>query len=317
VVAARRGRWRYFLVCTSDNARNTFPIWMSEDLVHWYPNGYVFPYGHQPFWAVPSDGRSHTGLFWAPSIYRIQNRWVVYFAAQYNAASHALGAAALKPGTMVVGVATATSLAGPWQTKILHYPGQFNAVNARAQQEIAGGDIDPGVVQDPRNGHLYLFWAQQREQIWEGALSPDGMTLSPNVRVAIGVSEPWECDPFSHKCTIEGPEPFYHDGSIYLMYSAASTWDSTYAVGVAAAPDALDAAHPFVKLAEPILQTAGGFLGPGRTSHPILGPSGESLILYHALLKPLRSHASAARILMLGTLNWVNGWPLINDGHAQ
>jgi beta-xylosidase len=317
VVAARRGRWRYFLVCTSDNARNTFPIWMSEDLVHWYPNGYVFPYGHQPSWAVPSDGRSHTGLFWAPSIYRLQNRWVVYFAAQYNAASHALGAAALKPGTMVVGVATATSLAGPWQTKILHYPGQFNAVNARAQQEIAGGDIDPGVVQDPRNGHLYLFWAQQREQIWEGALSPDGMTLSPNVRVAIGVSEPWECDPFSHKCTIEGPEPFYHDGSIYLMYSAASTWDSTYAVGVAAAPDALDAAHPFVKLAEPILQTAGGFLGPGRTSHPILGPSGESLILYHALLKPLRSHASAARILMLGTLNWVNGWPLINDGHAQ
>ena len=37
----------------------------------------------------------------------------------------------------------------------------------------------PGVVQDPRNGQLYLFWAQQREQIWEGALSPDGFTLAP------------------------------------------------------------------------------------------------------------------------------------------
>ena len=78
------------------------------------------------------------------------------------------------------------------------------------------------------------------------------------------------------------------------MYSAASTWDSTYAAGVAVAPDALDPAHPFVKLAQPILQTAGGFLGPGRTSHPIVGPAGQSLILYHALLGPHRTHASAA-----------------------
>jgi GH43 family beta-xylosidase len=266
---------------------------------------------------VPATGRSHAGLFWAPSIYRIQNRWLVYFAAQYNAASHALGSAAPKPGTMVIGVATANSLAGPWRTKILHYPAQFNSVNAPAQQEIAGGDIDPGVVRDPRNGQFYLFWAQQRQQIWEGALSPDGMTLAPNVRVAIGISKSWECDPLSRKCTVEGPEPFYHDGYVYLMYSAASTWNSSYAVGVAAATVALDAAHPFVKLPEPILQTADGFLGPGRTSHPIIGPSGQSLILYHALLKPLRSHASGARTLMLGTLNWVNNWPIINDGHAH
>jgi hypothetical protein len=101
------------------------------------------------------------------------------------------------------------------------------------------------------------------------------------------------------------------------MYSAASTWDSTYAVGVAASTQAVDPAHPFVKLSEPILQTAAGFLGPGRTSHPIAGPSGQSLILYHALLRPLRVHASAARILMLGTLNWAAGWPLINDGYAR
>lgn len=317
VVSAARGHWRYFLVCTSDNARDAFPIWMSEDLVHWYPDGYVLAAHHEPYWAVHSDGNHHAGLFWAPSIYRIQNRWVVYFAAQYNPASRALGSAVLKPGTMVIGAATATSLAGPWHTKILHYPGQFNAANARRQQELVGGDIDPGMVRDPRSGQLYLFWAQQRQQIWEGALSADGMTLAPNIRVALGVTKPWECDPLSQKCTIEGPEPFYHDGYIFLMYSAASTWDFTYAVGVAATSAALDPAHPFVKLPEPILQTAGGFLGPGRTSHPIVGPSGQLLILYHALLRPLRGHASAARILMLGTLNWSSGWPLINDGHAR
>jgi beta-xylosidase len=317
VIGADRGNWRYFLVCTSDNGLNAFPIWMSEDLVHWYPDGYVFPHGKQPYWAVHSTGGGRDGIFWAPSIYRIENRWVVYFAAQYNPASHALGSVKMAPHTMVLGVGTSNSLAGPWHTKLLHYPAQFNRENARPQEERGGGDIDPGVVRDPRTGRLYIFWAEQREQIWEGALSANGLTMAPNIRVALGVTEPWECDPPSGNCTVEGPEPFYRDGMIYLMYSAASTWDYTYAVGVARSPAALDPAQPFVKLPEPILRTANGFLGPGRTSHPIVGPSGESLVLYHALLHPLKAHLSGARTLMLGTLNWVDGWPLINDGEAR
>jgi beta-xylosidase len=34
VIKVHRGQWNYFLFCTSDNARDAFPIWMSEDLVH-------------------------------------------------------------------------------------------------------------------------------------------------------------------------------------------------------------------------------------------------------------------------------------------
>jgi len=310
VVGAVRGDWRYFLVCTSDNAGNAFPIWMSEDLQHWYPDGFVFAGGHEPAWAVPSGAHTR-GRFWAPSIYRIGGRWVVYFAAQYNPASRALPRHAVSRRTMVIGVATSRSLAGPWHTAILHWPGQFNAVNRPQQRELVGGDIDPGVVRDPRSGQLYLFWAEQRTQIWEGALSPDGMRVDPHIRVALHVTKPWECDPLSRKCTVEGPEPFYHDGQVYLLYSAASTWDSSYAVGTAAAPDVLDPAHPFVKLAQPILHSAGSVVGPGRVSHPITGPGGESLILYHALLAPSRAHISASRILMLGTLSWDGGWPAI------
>ena len=317
VIGADRGQWRYFLFCTSDNARNAFPIWKSEDLVHWYPNGFVFPYHQQPWWAVPSTGTDRSGLYWAPAMYRIENQWVFYFSTHYNPASHALGSVVLKPGTMVLGVATASSLAGPWHTKLLHYPTQFNAINARPQQELGGGDIDPGVVRDPRTGQLYIFWAEQREQVWEGALSADGLTMAPNIRLAFAVSEPWECDPLSQKCTVEGPEPFYSDGRIYIMYSGASTWDSTYALGVASSVAALDPAQPFVKLPQPILRTGNGFLGPGGASPPIVGPDGESLILYHALLHPLADHISGARVLMLGHLNWVDGWPLINNGDAS
>jgi arabinan endo-1,5-alpha-L-arabinosidase len=317
VINAVRGKWRYFLFCTSDAGKNAFPIWMSEDLTHWYPDGWVFPSGTEPSWAVHSTGVTHFGRFWAPSIYRMNGHWVLYFAAEYNDASHALGKVRLPPKTMVLGVATSNSLSGPWHSQVLHYAGEFNAYNRRPQQERGGGDIDPGVVRDPRTGQLYIFWAEQREQIWEGALSPNGLSIARDIRVALGVTEPWECDPANKTCTIEGPEPFYHDGKIFLMYSAANTWDSSYSVGVAASTEALNALDPFVKLPEPILRTGNGFLGPGRTSHPITGPGGQSLILYHALLGPIQHHFSAARTLMLGRLNWVNGWPLINDGTAS
>jgi len=275
----------------------------------------VFPHGRQPYWARHSNGSHHGGLFWAPSIYRIEHRWTLYFAAQYNRASHALGSAHVRTRAMVLGVATSRALAGPWRTKIIHYTGQFNADNPRRAREVHGGDIDPAVVRDPRSGQRYIFWAQQRRWIWEGALSRDGLRISPHIRPALGVTKAWECN---HGCTIEGPLPLYKNGKIYLLYSAASTWNASYKVGVAATTKALDAARPFVKRSRPILRTANGFLGPGGTSGPVIGPGGQSLILYHALIRRQKrnGHNSAARMLMIGRLNWVGGWPLINHGGA-
>ena len=40
------------------------------------------------------------------------------------------------------------------------------------------------------------------------------------------------------------------------------------------------------------------------------------MIMYHALTHPIACHDSGQR-LMLGQLNWVNGWPLVNDGAAR
>lgn len=317
VIQARRGKWDYFLFCTSDNARNAFPIWMSSDLVHWYSDGFVFRAHHEPSWAVPSTGSSRVGLYWAPSIARIENRWVLYFAAVYNPASGAIGSVTLKPHTMVLGVATSSSLAGPWQSKLLHYPGQLNGSNQPPNQELVGGDIDPGTVTDPSTGKMYIFWAEQRQQIWESELSPDGLTVGPDTRLAVSVSQPWECDPADQECTVEGPQPFYHDGRFYLLYSAASTWDSTYAVGVASSSAVLDPAQPFAKLDKPILKAGNGFLGPGGESDPVTGPNGQQMIMYHALTHPIAHHTSGQRELMLGALNWIDGWPLVNDGVAR
>jgi beta-xylosidase len=66
-----RGYWRpgvlkteegYYLVATSNDAPDAFPILRSDDLETWEPVGFVFPKG------TPLRGRrrAHQGDFWAP-----------------------------------------------------------------------------------------------------------------------------------------------------------------------------------------------------------------------------------------------------------
>lgn len=92
---------------------------------------------------------------------------------------------------------------------------------------------DPSVINAHRD------YNQATRAIPSVTLAPGTMVL----RVAFSASEPWECDPANQICTVEGPQPFYHDGQIYVLYSAASTWDSSYAVGVASSPSVLDPDH--------------------------------------------------------------------------
>jgi beta-xylosidase len=308
VVDAAVGHYRYYLVCTTDAGADAFPIRASNDLIHWRLLGYVFPHRKQPWWALPSPA----GRYWAPAIYRIDNRWVVYFAAQFN--GHRVRLPGNPPGSWVVGVASSRSLSGPWQTKILHYRGQFNAVDP--EQENYGGVIDPSVVLDPRTGQTYLFWAEQSSSIWVGELSADGWTLQPHVHQAIWtLPGTWEC---TNTCTVEGPEEYYRDGWFFLLYSGASTWNASYGVGLAASQNPM--VGQFARLAPgPILVSGHGWLGPGGTSHPVLGPDGRSYLFYHAALRPNPHHASSQRYLLYSPIIWsgVGGYfPLIGDGTA-
>lgn len=305
VIDARRGGFRYYMLCTTDREPNALVIHKSNDLVHWLPAGYVFPRGKQPWWALPS-GTSHGGRFWAPEIYRINGKWVVYFAASLNQAH--LGG---PQGTHALGVATSLTLRGPWHTHVLHYRGQFNRVNH--WQESFGGVIDPSVVRDSRTQKLYLFWGEQPTQIWMGQLSSDGQKLDSHIRPVLFPSKPWECHP-PGSCTLEGPEPFYRHGVLNLLYSGASTWDGSYVVGSAVSSGPEGA---FTKLDQPILRSGRGFIAPGHCSQPITGPDGRTYIMYHAITTPDVHHVSSSRILMLARVAWVNGRMVINgDGRA-
>ncbi len=302
----------YALVCTSGFQRDAFPMYLSEDLVHWRSAGSVFPHGRQPWWAVHSTGYHTGGRYWAPEIDRLQDRWVIYFAAEYNSAKldlHIPGHGRMPSGRMMIGYASATSLAGPWHTGVLHYGGQFNDVSSERENLVPA--IDPSLLQDPVTGQLYLYWSDQPTQIWAGQLSPDGTTLQPQIHRVLRSSAPFECDPRDHHCTIEAPEPVYANGTFYLLYSAASTWDSSYAVGVASSSDPLG---PFTKLGYPILRQGHGFYSTGHTSQPVIGPDGNTYILYHARTSPGVQRPSATRYLMLAGVGWANGWPTIGAG---
>lgn len=297
-------------MCTSGLDRDAFPIYTSPDLVHWEPDGYVFPRGHEPWWSVTSTGRGSGGRFWAPELDRIDDRWVVYFAAEDNAARLRLqvpGGATVPTGRLVIGFGAATSLAGPWRTGVLHFAGQLPS--AVGVPEPAFPAIDPGVVENPATSQIYMFWADEPNQIWAGQLGAGGTTLKPPVYRVLRTTEPFECDPRDHHCTVEAPEPFYAKGDVYMLYSGASTWDASYDVGVAEAPDPFG---PFVKLDEPIIQSGGGFYSTGHTSEPILGPDGNTYVLYHARTKPGVQRQAATRYLMLGRLTWSGNWPQIS-----
>jgi GH43 family beta-xylosidase len=314
VVAAHVGRYHYYLVCTSDFAADAFPIRGSNNLTGWHDVGSVFPARHQPRWAVPSPA----GRFWAPSIYRIQNRWVVYFAAQLDPAVMSLRvphASSVPAKTFVIGVASSRSLRGPWHTRVLHFRGQFNGVSA--DQETYGGDIDPSVVRDGADGQLYLFWAEQPRSIWAGKLSADGWTLDPNIHQVLRASPGWECATPRGKCVVEGPEEYYRDGRIYLFYSGASTWTGTYAVGVASSANPL--LNPFTALSTmPDLRSGHGWIGPGGSSAPVIGPGGRTYIFYHAMSGPNNGHISAHRYLFVSPVSWEgpgDTYPMIGSGY--
>jgi hypothetical protein len=69
----------YYLVATSNDAPDAFPILHSDDLENWRPVGFVFPEGQTPAWAA--TGR-HVGDFWAPEMARVGDEyWLVYTPA--------------------------------------------------------------------------------------------------------------------------------------------------------------------------------------------------------------------------------------------
>lgn len=317
-------RHAWEIACTTDYgqanppraAGAAFSMYRSHDFVHWLPDGFVFGPGHEPWWAQPSTTGYLDGRYWSPELHLIDGQWVVYFSARVRPqVLERLARRHVDPGTFVLGVAWGPTVHGPWHSRILHYTGQFNNVVGNGH-ELKGGTIDPTEVQDQLTGVRYLLWVKQANQIWIGRLSTDGLRLDKHVHLALGADRSlrWECTKGGSPCVIEGPSAYAEpDGTIKLLFSADSTWDGSYKVGVAASSDPDHT--PFITDPEPILTTGRTFVGPGGESQPVAGPGGECYLFFHVQLRP--SHESQARYLAMGVFHDDGPWPAVSDGHPK
>ncbi|HKP34772.1 MAG TPA: family 43 glycosylhydrolase [Sphingomicrobium sp.] len=157
VMKADDGWW---LVATSNDAPDAFPILHSNDLSHWEPKGFVFPAGQEPAWAA--KGRN-TADFWAPEMASVgEEYWTVFTARDMTKA-------------LAIGLARAPSPLGPWTDNgaplVTGKPVNTTGLGYdAAHAPLRGGVIDSHLFVDA-NDEKYLFWKDDTNSIWPRPLA--------------------------------------------------------------------------------------------------------------------------------------------------
>lgn len=141
-VEAAPGDVEWYLLATSNDAPDSFPILRSRDLRGWTHAGFVFPRGAKPRWAADGAG---VGDFWAPEMHRVGGEFRVYFSARERDTRE-----------LAIGVATSASPAGPFATP--------------DEPLLRGGVIDPHVVTE-EDGGAWLLWKEDANGVWPGLLN--------------------------------------------------------------------------------------------------------------------------------------------------
>lgn len=131
----------WYLVATSNDAPDAFPILRSPDLESWDHIGFVFPAGETPDWAATGEGSSD---FWAAEMHRVGDRFVVVFTARAT------------DGSLSIGVATAEQPEGPFTPS--------------PEPLLTGGVIDSHLLSTSA-GDLLVYWKEDSNAVWPGRLA--------------------------------------------------------------------------------------------------------------------------------------------------
>lgn len=131
------GEAGYYLITTSNDAPDSFPLLFSKDLESWTFINYVFPQGQKPSWASEGEGVSD---YWAPEMHKVNGEFRIYFVAREK-----------ESGELCIGVARSLKPTGPFV--------------ADETPLLRGNVIDPHLfVQD--NGTAYLYWKEDNNEVW-------------------------------------------------------------------------------------------------------------------------------------------------------
>jgi hypothetical protein len=154
----------YWLVATSNDAPDAFPILHSLDSEKWEHRGFVFEEGHAPAWTA--QGR-YTSDFWAPEMAKVGDEyWLSYTARE-------------RSNALAIGLAKAPHPTGPWRD-IGRPLVSRDFVNTTGlpdnpdQPVMSGGVIDSHIFIDDGeggDGTRYLFWKRDANGIWPRPLA--------------------------------------------------------------------------------------------------------------------------------------------------
>ena len=146
----------YYLVATSNDAPDAFPILHSDDLLHWEHKAFVFPRGEQPEWTATG---TRIADFWAPEMAKVGDEYWVAFTARQKSTALAIGLAkAARPTGPFRDIGSPLLTGQPVST--IGVPGGM----------MTGGVIDSHIFIDS-NGDRYLFWKDDANGIWPRPLA--------------------------------------------------------------------------------------------------------------------------------------------------
>ena len=150
----------YWLVATSNDAPDAFPLLHSTDLEHWEPEGFVFPEGHQPAWAAQGP---NTADFWAPEMAKVGDEYWLCFTARQQVDK-----------ALAIGLARSPKPAGPWvdngRPLLTGKPVDTGNLGVDQNPASAAGVIDSHIFVDT-DGETYLFWKEDTNSLWPRPLA--------------------------------------------------------------------------------------------------------------------------------------------------
>lgn len=224
------------------HASDGIEYWTSTNLQEWAYGGL----------ALSKTNTTEQKWFWAPEVYEMNGRYVMYFSANEH-----------------LFVATADSPRGP-----------FKQQGSYMLEALIGDEkcIDSSMFTDDDGSH-YLFFVRFTDGncIWMCRLEDDGITPVQNtLKHCLSVSADWE-KKMGRVC--EGPFVTKHEGIYYLTYSANDYQSQDYGVGYATARTLNASWAKFSN--NPILRRRDNLVGTGHHSL-FTDKEGRQRIVFHA-----------------------------------
>lgn len=236
----------YYLYGTFD-AQKGIKVFRSKDLKKW-----TGPVGASGGFALMKGDVWGNTNFWAPEVYRFDNRYYMFFSVEEH-----------------IAVATSDKPTGPF-------------VQEKKEPLLPSKAIDTHLFIDS-DGKKYLYYVAftNGNVVWMCELNDDLLSVKDNtVRKCIEAEQKWE---FSKKEPVakvnEGPFVLKHNGTYYLVYSANHFACPDYAIGYATAPAP---GGPWTKYeGNPIVSSSERYTGPGHCAF-FTDRKGRLNIVYHS-----------------------------------